>query len=244
MALRKQQAPQCVYDLADRLDRVLAACEDLVNSSQNNAATLGRLELTAISHTLKARRSLQELWVDDDALSDQVALFLAGTGGFTDSRAGVSDSARAAEPLGTHERLSVTEDYLIGGRTPVGILADLASAMLNLLEARYGALWHNDRNHLPYHRFGHQHGPFDRAAARGRTRASRAINSQKVSKHNPHPLAPRVRATTRRRCPHRRPPAQWGGSSITTSSNDGERTILKNLADNPATMADEQFSGI
>jgi len=65
------------------LDRVLAACEDLVNSSQNDAATLGRLELTAISHTLKARRSLQELWVDDDALSDQVALFLAGTGGFS-----------------------------------------------------------------------------------------------------------------------------------------------------------------
>ena len=149
MVLRQQQAPQCVYDLANCLDTALAACEDLLHSSQTKAATLGRLELTAISHVLKARRSLQELWVDDDALSDQVALFLAATGGFTDSRAGVFDSARGAEPLDTHDRLSVTEDYLIAGRTPVGILADLACAILNLLEARYGALWDNERPQPP-----------------------------------------------------------------------------------------------
>jgi hypothetical protein len=148
MALHQQRAPQCVYDLANRLDTILAACEDLLNSSQT-IATLGRLELTAISHALKARRSLQELWVDDDALSDQLTLFRAATGGFADSRAEVSDGARGAEALGAHECLSVTEDYLIGGRTPVGILADLASGMLNLLEARYGALWDNEQAQPP-----------------------------------------------------------------------------------------------
>jgi len=73
------------------------------------------------------------------------------------------------------------------------------------------------RNHLPYHRFGHQHGPLS-ALLRGDDARLTRDHSQKVSKHNPHPLAPRVRATTRRAAP-----AQWGGSSITTSSNDGER---------------------
>jgi hypothetical protein len=146
MALRWQQAPQCVYDLANRLDTILAACEDLL-SSQSNVATLGRLELTAISYVLKARRSLQELWVDDDALSDQVALFLAATGGLTDARAGVN--TRGTGHFGTHELLAVTEDYLIGGRTSVGILADLTGALLNLLEARYGALWDTERSQPP-----------------------------------------------------------------------------------------------
>jgi hypothetical protein len=149
MALRQQQAPQCVYDLANCLDTVLAACEDLLHSSQTKAATLGRLELIAISHVLKARRSLQELCVDDDALLDQIALFLAATGGLADLRAGVFDGAPGAEAFSAHERLSVTDDYLIGGRTPVAILADLASAMLNLLEARYGALWDNERPQPP-----------------------------------------------------------------------------------------------
>jgi hypothetical protein len=147
MTLRQQQAPRCVYYLANHLDSVLAACEDLLNFSQRQTAQLGRLELTAIAHVLKARRCLQELYVDDDALSDQVALFLAGTGGFTDSRAG--ESARGAKALGSYELLSVTEDYLIGGRTPIGILADLASGLLNLLEARYGALWDNEQPQPP-----------------------------------------------------------------------------------------------
>jgi hypothetical protein len=143
MALRWQQAPQCVYDLANRLDTVLAACEDLL-SSQTNVATLGRLELTAISYVLKSRRSLQELWVDDDALSDQVALFLAATGGLM-ARANTGGTG----PFGTHELLAITEDYLIGGRTPVGILADLTGDLLNLLEARYGALWDTERSQPP-----------------------------------------------------------------------------------------------
>jgi hypothetical protein len=149
MALRQQPAPQCVYDLANHLDTVLAACEDLLNSSQSRPATLGRLELTAISHVLKARRTLLELRVDDDALLDEAALFLAATAGFADSPWGVFDSPRVAEPLGIHQRLAVTDDYLIGDRTPAGILADLTSGLLNLLEARYGTLWDTEQRQPP-----------------------------------------------------------------------------------------------
>jgi hypothetical protein len=51
--------------------------------------------------------------------------------------------------LGAQDLLAVTEDYLVGGRTPVGILADLTGALLNLLEARYGALWDTERSQPP-----------------------------------------------------------------------------------------------
>jgi hypothetical protein len=134
MALRQQQAtPKGVYVLANHLDAVLAACEDYLKSSEAKAVHVGRLELTAITHVLQARRCLQDLWLDDDAVSDEATMFLVGTSGFAslpgsgaDRRAGATTNAA---------------DYLIGGQAPAGIIADLAGGLLDVLEARYGALW-------------------------------------------------------------------------------------------------------
>jgi hypothetical protein len=133
MSLRQPSAtPRSVYALANHLDTILAACEDLLKSTQ--AARVGRLELTAIAHVLQAQPNLQELWVDDDALSDQATLFLAGTAQIAHLQS-LGAQSRAPVPE------IVTEDYLIGGQVPVGVIADVVSGLLNVLEARYGDLW-------------------------------------------------------------------------------------------------------
>jgi hypothetical protein len=132
MSLRPQEAtPRCVYSLANHLDTILAACEDLLRSTK--AGRIG-LELRVIAHVLQAQRNLQELWIDDDALSDQATLFLAATAGFAHLQS-LGAESRAPVPA------VITDDYLVGGQAPVGTLADLASGLLNMLEARYGSLW-------------------------------------------------------------------------------------------------------
>jgi hypothetical protein len=92
------------------------------------------LELRVIAHVLQAQRSLQELWLDDDALSDQATLILAATAGFAHLHSLAAESSAPVPAV-------ITEDYLVGGQAPVGVIADLASGLLNLLEARYGILW-------------------------------------------------------------------------------------------------------
>jgi len=132
MAVRQQQAtPKSVYVLANHLDAVLAACEDFLKSSEAKAGHVGRLELTAITHVLQARRCLQDLWLDDDAVSDQATMFLVGTSGLAHLAASGSPQRAAAH----------SADYLIGQQVPVGIIAELAGGLLDVLEARHGALW-------------------------------------------------------------------------------------------------------
>jgi hypothetical protein len=131
MALRAQQTPYCVYGLADHLDAILAAYEDL-QAATNRPAEVVSLELSALSHALQARRCLQDLWIDDDALSHEATLFLAATGSLMQARGvGSGGAAGAACP----------EDILIGGQVPADVIADRASRMLDVLEARYGDLW-------------------------------------------------------------------------------------------------------
>jgi hypothetical protein len=130
MALRAQQTPYCVYGLADHLDAILAAYEDL-QAATNRPAEAVSLELGALSHALQARRCLQDLWIDDDALSHEATLFLAATGSLMQARGVGSGGAASA----------ASEDILIGGQVPAGVIADRASRMLDVLEARYGDLW-------------------------------------------------------------------------------------------------------
>ena len=49
MIARQLHAPRCVYVLADILDSILAACEDLLDLEKAEPAALFRLELAAIT---------------------------------------------------------------------------------------------------------------------------------------------------------------------------------------------------
>jgi GAF domain-containing protein/anti-sigma regulatory factor (Ser/Thr protein kinase) len=81
MLERQSQAPSCVYRLADSLDTVLAACEDLVKGSPEPNSAIG-LELAAVTHIMQARRLIDELNPLEPAVMDQCTVFLAGTAPF------------------------------------------------------------------------------------------------------------------------------------------------------------------
>jgi hypothetical protein len=91
------------------------------------------LELSAIAHALQARRLLQDLWIDDDALSDQATLFLVATAALVQSLSVLSQGPSLPMHTG--------DDYLIGGQAPARTIADRAGALLDMREARYGELW-------------------------------------------------------------------------------------------------------
>src|SRR4051794_21584855 len=79
MSERHQHAPRCVYLLADSLDSILAACEDLLASRGSDPCELFRLELAAITRVLQARRHIEQLDETEPALLDESALFLTAT---------------------------------------------------------------------------------------------------------------------------------------------------------------------
>jgi hypothetical protein len=70
---RHQHAPRCVYHLADSLDSILAACEDLLGEHIEPSHLL-RLELAAITHVLQARRYMEDLDAAEPVLIDQCVL--------------------------------------------------------------------------------------------------------------------------------------------------------------------------
>jgi hypothetical protein len=128
MSERHQHAPRCVPLLADSLDSILAACEDLLIPR----AERFRLELAAITHVLQARRHMEELDAVEPEVLDQCALFLAGTASLELAR------VRSGEPVHPQlKSLSVSDSYLIGGHMPLGALAHLAGTVLDVLEAHY-----------------------------------------------------------------------------------------------------------
>ena len=79
MIARQLHAPRCVYVLADILDSILAACEDLLHLEKAEPAALLRLELAAITQVLQARQRIQDIDLSEPALVDQCVLFLTGT---------------------------------------------------------------------------------------------------------------------------------------------------------------------
>jgi hypothetical protein len=131
---RHQHAPRCVYVLADSLDSILAACEDLLVQSCEPSYLL-RLELIAITHVLQARRAIQEIEETEPGLVDQCVLFLTGTAALDleHLRSGRSPHNREVistiPPIGQH--------HLIGRQVPLNILAEVAGTMLDVLEAHF-----------------------------------------------------------------------------------------------------------
>lgn len=131
MVERQQHAaPTIVCAIADHLDMVLAATEDLLQLGAGfpDAAQLLRLELGAITHVLQARQRMQELQFPDAALALQSAEFIARTDAF---------EAKAAAISGVGEHMAVTGDYLIGRRISIAALIGLAAALLDALESYY-----------------------------------------------------------------------------------------------------------
>jgi hypothetical protein len=131
---RHQHAPRCVYYLADSLDSILAACEDLLGEHIESGHLL-RLELAAITHVLQAHRYIEDLDAAEPVLIDQCVLFLAGTAAL-DLEHLRSGGALHPQPSASAD-IRVSESYLVGRRLPIGVLAELAAAMLDALEAHF-----------------------------------------------------------------------------------------------------------
>src|SRR3974377_855436 len=74
MPERKPHAPGSIYAVADHLDAVLAAAEDIIKLGRSvNESELIRLELVAITHALQARARLREWHVTDRRLREEAA---------------------------------------------------------------------------------------------------------------------------------------------------------------------------
>lgn len=135
MVDRLQHAPKCVYTLADSLDSVLAACEDLLKLQAFEPSALLGLELSVITHVLDARRRIKDLELSDPWLVDQSILFLTGTAALD------LDHLRSARPIqprrSQHTHVQVSDAFMIGQQLPLGFLAELATAMLDALEAHF-----------------------------------------------------------------------------------------------------------
>ena len=128
MPERQPHAPGSIYAVADHLDTVLAAAEDIGKLGRGiNESELIRLELVAITHALQARARLREWHATDRRLGDEAAVFLAGTAALEAKRS--SAASRRANPTG------IADAYLIGRVMPIATLTDLASAMLDALES-------------------------------------------------------------------------------------------------------------
>jgi len=133
MSDRHEHAPKGVYLLADSLDSILAACEDLTGKPPPEPSSLLRLELAAITHVLQARRYVRELDAAEPALSDQFVLFLAATAALD------HEQLLSGRPLTFQEPAAspVADTYMIGQQMPLGVLALIAATMLDALEAHY-----------------------------------------------------------------------------------------------------------
>ena len=132
MSERHQYAPQCVYLLADSLDSVLAACEDLLASRTGDPCELFRLELAAITGTTQARRCIDQLNAIEPEVLDKSTLFLAATDSLD-----VAHLRRGQILRLQIKSMAVSDQYPIGDAMPLGILAQIAATLLDTLEAHY-----------------------------------------------------------------------------------------------------------
>jgi hypothetical protein len=128
MTERRQPAPPAICAVADHLDGILAASEDLLALHDwEGKSEPVRLELVAITHVLQARQRLGELQFSDQLLAAQAAQFLAGTTAF--------ESKQPATPALTGTAARISQAYLIGRAISIAALTACASTLLDALEA-------------------------------------------------------------------------------------------------------------
>lgn len=173
--------PPCAYLLADHLDAVLAAGEDLVKAAQLWPAVASRhdsdvarvreeqhdaidavqaLELTVVVRLITARERARELLRAEDRFAPMVELFLSGTAMIADAAPEIGSGAASATDFDAPDRitpylrsrgliapdaaqlpdgapLAVSNDFLIAGRVPLGVLLELVDIFLETLETYY-----------------------------------------------------------------------------------------------------------
>ena len=132
MSERHQHAPRCVYLLADGLDSILVACEDLLALRGNDPCEFFRLELAAITRVLQARRHIEQLDETEPAVLDESVIFLTATDSL--------DLAHLRRGQVLHPQMksmAVSDRYQIGHEIPLGMLAQIASTLLDTLETYY-----------------------------------------------------------------------------------------------------------
>lgn len=174
--MESQSTPSCVYLLADHLDMLLAAGEDLQKLEfRNRSAEPGEdpvgcslqafvrrvrtLESAAVGRLMCARAQALHLADEDDRFSLLARLFLSGTVhigdvlqqfenpetaafdygddpiGYLRSRGLVADDTGC---LAITERVTVGEDFMMGGHIELGSLMDLCAQFLDTLDAQFG----------------------------------------------------------------------------------------------------------
>jgi hypothetical protein len=154
MQQRQAPAPDSVFALADHLDRALAACEELLRLNGRHQdmewflASVRRFELAAILQVLRVRQYAEELRHTERRIATVAELFLAGTLAFTEA-----SGAQVTSPFATNRDpdgngLIITEEFMIGRRIPIGLLADMVGAFLDALEITF-VLYDEERQPRP-----------------------------------------------------------------------------------------------
>ena len=173
MLTKNAITPPAVYLIADHLDAILAAGEDLRRLSVaippvKNGLTadtaaeirafvegIQAFELTIILRTLEARKRIADLSGCDKMLSLILSLFAGGTAALVDSAIECGDTANiefasAGDPLDYLRSrhllsettgsligclsISASDDTLIAGRVPLGVILNHAAAALDALD--------------------------------------------------------------------------------------------------------------
>jgi hypothetical protein len=143
MLQRQALAPDCVYALVDHLDATLTACEDLLRLSGRDQdmewflASVRRFEVAAILQVLRVRQYAEELRQTEPRIATVAELFMAGTVAFTEA-----SGAQVTSPFSTDmdpdgHGLLITDQFMIGRRIPIGLLAEMVSAFLDALDITY-----------------------------------------------------------------------------------------------------------
>jgi len=152
MLQRQLPAPDNVQALADHLDRALAACEELLRLNGRHQdmewflASVRRFELAAILQVLRVRQYAEELRHTERRIATVAELFLAGTLAFTEASGAQVTSPFATEREPDGNGLIITDEFLIGRRIPIGLLADMVGAVLDALAITYTIY---DQDHQP-----------------------------------------------------------------------------------------------
>jgi len=126
-----RHAPVCVYTLADCLDAILATCEDLRSAtSRPKPISPSDLDHAVLALVLQARRCIGELDPLQPGLVHGCANFLVAT-------SGIAMYSPTSGPAGPEIFLPVADDHLFAGHLRLGVLAQLAGNLLDILEAHY-----------------------------------------------------------------------------------------------------------
>jgi len=126
----QRHAPACVYELADCLDAILATCEDVRSTTRRpNPIRPAHLDHAVLGLALEARRCMRELDPLQPGLVHGCADFLVATSTLASDHPSWGPVPQIFPPVG--------DDDVIAEHARLGVLAQLAGNLLDILEAHY-----------------------------------------------------------------------------------------------------------